>query len=370
MSLNVHSDPQEPAGGFAFLEVPEGSVSGESASVAIFDAYGGRWLAASEEAGAKIGIGDPHWQAEKHEFGPYSVYAHQGAQWVRVGPEIVNKLEEYLPLKIEVAGRSYDVVWPDDVPPRAGAAVIGGLRPIARQTTEEDGARLVGKMPPAPEPEAVEAEPEMVEESADLTADTVVPVQDPSTSETSRSGGLLVLLMLILVLSAAGAAAWYFWPSAEVVAVVEPEPDPEPEPEPQPVVTPAPEPSPPQNPCTADALRAITSGFAGIETALRGCGAGVSPELALSFVQEYAAQENGAALMMIGTLYDAAEEDADIETEIGLTFEPDDARAAEYYSRAMAAGAQGAAERLQATCSRLQNDASTLARGAFDDYCG
>lgn len=367
MSLTVHSDPQEPAGGFAFLELPDGSVSGDSVTVAIFDAYGERWLAASEEAGARIAIGDPHWQAEKHSFGPYSVYAHQGAQWVRVGPEIVNKLEEYLPLKIEVAGRSFDVVWPDDVPPRAGAASIGGLRPIERSTVAEDTTRLVGKVPPAPEPEPADAEPEVVEESADLTADTVVPpVQDPNSSETSRSGGLLVLLLLILFVSAAGAAAWYFWPDADTVAVAEPEPEPEPEP----VVAPTPAPAPPQNPCSADALRAITGGFAGIETALRGCGAGVSPELALSFVQEYAAQGNGAALMLIGTLYDAAEQDADIEGEIGLNFDPDDARAAEYYSRAKDAGAPEAAARLQATCARLQNDASTLARGAFDDYCG
>ena len=122
MSLTVHPDPQEPAGGFAFLELPDGSLTEESVTVAVFDAYGERWLAANEEVGARVGIGNPHWQAERFAFGPYTVYHHEGADWVRIGPEIVNKIEEYAPLRIEVGGAGYDVSWPDDVPPRALAA--------------------------------------------------------------------------------------------------------------------------------------------------------------------------------------------------------------------------------------------------------
>jgi hypothetical protein len=367
MSLTVHSDPQEPAGGFAFFEVPEGSVSGETVPVAIFDAYGERWLAASEEAGERIGIGDPHWQAERFEFGPYAVYSHQGAQWVRVGPEIVNKLEEYLPLKIEVAGRSYDVVWPDDVPPRAGAAVLGGLRPIARENAQQEGSRLVGKVTTPPETEVDTAT--TTDESQALTDETVVmPVQDLQSSETSRSGGLLVVLLLILALSAAGAAAWFFWPDSEPMAQSEPAPAPEPAPEP--AVVAAPEPAAASDPCTAEALRGTEGGYAAIEAALRGCGASVSPDLALSFVEEFAARDEGAALLLLGTLYDAVEEDPQIESDIGLRFDPDDARAAEYYARARDAGEAAAAARLEATCGRLRNDTSTLARGAYDDFCG
>ncbi|MEX0282137.1 MAG: hypothetical protein AB3N13_13220 [Arenibacterium sp.] len=369
MSLTVHSDPQAPAGGFAFLELPEGSTGDAQVSVAIFDAYGERWLAASEEAGARIGIGNPHWQAEKHEFGPYAVHAHQGALWVRVGPEIVNKLEEYLPLKIEVAGRSYDVVWPDDVPPRAGAAVIGGLRPISRETPVDHTTRLVGKLPNPPEGDPAEPETPVEDDVDNSTAKTVLPpVEEPNTSETSRSGGLLVLLMLILFLSAAGAAAWFFWPEAETGAIAEQEQ--EPRAQPDPVVAQAPQPVPPGNPCTAEALREVSDGFAGIETALRGCGADVAPDVAFVFVEEFATAGDGRALLLLGTLYDATEEDAEIETEIGLDFEPDDSRAAEYYARARDAGAPAAGARLQATCERLQNDPSTLARGAYDAYCG
>lgn len=127
MSLKVHPDPQEPAGGYAFLELPEGSLPDDRVSVSVFDAFGERWLSRADASAGKT-----NWQTVPVEFGPYEVHRHQGADWVRLGPEIVDRLEEYAPLLFTVAGRSHDVIWPDDISPRARAAVLGALQPVRR----------------------------------------------------------------------------------------------------------------------------------------------------------------------------------------------------------------------------------------------
>ena len=143
MTLVVHPDPQEPAGGYAFFELPKRSLMGELAPVAIFDASGERWLGPAPEGAVPVEPGP--WQGDRHSFGPYQVYRHEGADWVRVGPEIVNRLEEYQPLKITVGMEEYSVTWPDDVPPRAGAAALGGiLIPMALDRMNIDPALASG----------------------------------------------------------------------------------------------------------------------------------------------------------------------------------------------------------------------------------
>lgn len=363
MTVNVHPDPQEAAGGYAFLELPGGTLNGDTVTVAVFDAYGERWLAAAEAPGARIGVGDPHWQAERFEFGPYTIYRHEGADWVHIGPEIVNKVEEYAPLRLSVGGKDYPVTWPDDVPPRAGAAVLGGIQPVARPATEAAASRLVGRVEP------------------DATADTVVPVPPPHPApaaaaqpgpelakvEPMRSGFLLPLLLVLLIFFA-GASAWWFWPkdkATEVAAV--PAPSPKTAPTSQAVSAPVPEPA--GAPCSLDELEALAD-FASADAALRACGKDVSPDTTLQVIESHAARGDGEALFLIGTLYDGEILDARMETLIGLTFEPDIARAVEYYSRAAKAGSAKAPTVLAATCARLKEAAATLARGAYDDFCG
>ena len=162
MTLVVHPDPQEPAGGFAFLELPDGSLQGDTTTVAVFDAYGERWLRQAVARNDR----DLNWQTERFEFGPYRIYRHEGADWVRIGPEIVNWIEEYAPLRIAVGGAAYNVIWPDDVAPRARAAELGDIRPVARPrpvvATPAPAPRPASAPEPAPDPEA-------------LTADTVPP---------------------------------------------------------------------------------------------------------------------------------------------------------------------------------------------------
>lgn len=345
MTLVVHPDPQEPAGGYAFFELPRGSLPMDTAPVAIFDAYGERWLAAPPEGG-QVPVEPGPWNNDRHTFGPYTVYRHDGADWVRVGPEIVNRLEEYQPLRITVGFEEYAVTWPDTVPPRAGAAVLGGIRAVARPAARADGPQLVGRPAIPPEPEPEEPEEILEEDEEEDFEDTLVP-----PPPVAARGRFWLPALLLLLLIAGGAAAWWFWPRGAATAL----------PDIAPVSA---------ETCTAQALGAVSGGFAGVGAALRGCGREVSPDLALQLAEDFAARDDPAALYLLGVLYDGETLDARIENLIGLTFAADDARAAEYYNRATSAGSQDAPAALAATCARLQGAQSTLARGAFDDFCG
>ncbi|GHF63566.1 hypothetical protein [Seohaeicola zhoushanensis] len=361
MTLNVHPDPQEKAGGYAFLELPGGTLRGDNVNVAVFDAYGERWLAAAEAPGARIGIGDPHWQSERFEFGPYPVYRHEGADWVHIGPEIVNKVEEYAPLRLSLGGRDYDIAWPDDVPPRAGAAVLGGIRPVARPVKETETAPLVGRAEPAQAEETVVAPP-----PRPAPAPKPEPKPDPAPVRTTKRPNLWLPLLLLLLLAAGGAAAWWFWPRkepTETAAAAEPAPAPAPQPV---AATP---PAPKGEPCALATLAAIPD-FPAADAALRQCGKDVTPDTALEVIEAHAAKDDPGALLLIGTLYDENSIDPRIETLIGLTFAPDIARAVEYYARAAKAGSTAAPAKLADGCKRLQGADATLAKGAYDDYCG
>ncbi len=335
MSLRVHPDPQEPAGGYAFLELTAGSLPDGAQRVAVFDAFGERWLARASDAGAYAGIGEAHWQTERYEFGPYEVHRHDGADWLRIGPEIVNQLGEYAPLRITLAGQTHEVIWPDTVPPRAGAAVLGGLQPVGRKQAEITDNRVGTVEMDRPETDEI-ALPERPD----------APAEVPQERDTDPKRARLWLLPVLLVaLVIAAALAWYFWPE------------------------PAPEVADRNAPCSRETLAATTGGFAAIADAIRACGADVPPDIALSLVEEAATRDDPDALLLFGMLYDGESLDPRIETLTGLTFADDPAQAVEYYARAVNAGSGAAAENLSKTCERLAGDSATLAKGAYDDFC-
>ncbi|MDK3075220.1 hypothetical protein QO034_19205 [Sedimentitalea sp. JM2-8] len=334
MTLTVHPDPQERAGGYAFLQLPAGSLPEGATTVAVFDAYTERWLASSDAPGAQIGIGDANWQSERVDFGPYDVQRGKGGDRLRIGPEIVNKLQEYAPLRLVVGDRGFDVSWPDTVPPRAGAAVLGGLQAVARERRPAENERFVGKVRTEPVPDAPGPAP--------------IP-EDLSGDDTGTRTGSLILPILVLVLALlAGLAAWIFWPGDTERTAENP---------------------PQENPCSLSALQAIGGGFGNAEQAIRSCGADVSPDTVLRLVEDAAAGQDGAALLLFGKLYDKEILHDPIETGIGLRFDDDPAQAAEYYFRAAQAGSGEAHERLAQTCLRLAGSDATLDKGAYNDYC-
>lgn len=349
MSLIVHPDPQQPAGGFAFLELPGGSLPDGTVRVAVREVLEDRWLGPSEPEDAPVEVGNASWQPDRYEFGPYEVHRHDGADWVRIGPEIVNKLEEYTPVKFDVAGMTHDVTWPDDVPPRAVTATRGAIQTIVKPVParRDDDAAFLDKLrtraePPPPPPTAETGEDET----------TLVP--EPSTDATN---GRLPYLLFLFVALLVGAGLWYVFfrdktdPNGGVVTGKD-------------TVTIA-----DQEACGFDRLRAIPGGFAAIADAIRGCGAAVSADTALRLVEDSAEKDDPDALLLFGTIYDVDELDPKIENLIGLTFEDDPARATEYYGRAAAAGSQAAADRLERSCARLSVLETTLAKGAYDDFC-
>ena len=333
MSLSVHPDPQHPAGGFAFLELHGGALPDAPVPVAVQEAFGGRWLAPQGDAGQ----GGPVWQGTRHDFGPYEVHRHDGADWVRIGPEIVDRIEEYTRLRIAVGAQAADVTWPDDVPPRAGAAVSGAIRTVLP-------APRPAAAPPSPAPPEIAGTVERDAPGEPAEADEPLPRSAPRSRAWLAAGLVLALLL-------AGLGAWVFFPRDD--------------------------PAPPRSEvgaavpdrCTWPALSALSGGFGTVEQAIRDCGADVSPDTALRLIETAAARGDSRALLLFGTLYDGTELDARIEKLTGLTFEDEPARAAEYYARALAAGSKPAKDRLSAICARLAGSVLTLDKGAYDDYC-
>lgn len=337
MSMRVHPDQQEPAGGYAFLELEAGSLPDGAQRVTVFDAFGERWLALPDDTDTSGGIAEAHWQTEQYEFGPYEVYRHDGADWVRIGPEIVNQLSEYAPLRFTVAGQTHDVTWPDNVPPRASAAELGGLQPVGRKQVEIIDRRVGAVEMDNPEDDEI-----VVPERP------VAPVEEQEELDIEQERGRSWTLPLLLAALVIGVIlAWFFWPEPEPArAVVEQ-----------------------AEPCTRETLAATKGGFVGIADAIRVCGSDVQPDTALSLVEEAAAADDPDALLLFGTLYDGESLDPRVENLTGLTFADDPAQAVEYYARAVKAGSSAAAENLSKTCERLADDDATLARGAYDDFC-
>ena len=329
--ISVRPDPAHPRGGHAVLALAESAVAGETTQVAVYDNYSERYL------------GEAGWQPTKVLFGPYQITREGGEARLVIGPEIVNQIEEYANVRLEVGNTSHDVAWPDEVVPAPGAAKIGGILAAGAKDDTPKGTLTaqmpVDETPPKPEP----------------TPLTHEPIPEPEEEKRSKSG-LMIGLLVLVALAAAGA---YWFLSAE-----EPEQIAEPEPieEPAPVVVTA------DDPCTAEALRAL-EGFDAQLTALRGCGSKASADAALGVVERAAASGSAEALTLFGTVYDGQASAAVIEEQIGLTFGDIPATAAEYYSRAVAAGSEDAATRLQDLCTRMADMTDTLARGAVADYC-
>jgi len=218
------------------------------------------------------------------------------------------------------------------VPPRAGAAVLGGLQSTARTVVKDAGAALVGKpVEPEPEPEVLEA----LEDS--------VPVHPPVHPPVPRKRSFLLPLLVVLFLIGAIVAAWALILRDDTPVEL-------------------------ADPCTRLALIAL-DGFSATEKAIRACGDAVSPDTVLKIVEDGAQQNDPDALLLFGTLYDGAQEDGRIEKLIGLSFDHDAAKAVEYYARAVTAGSDVARARLKATCAQLAGSQETLAKGAYDDFC-
>ncbi len=324
MSLELHADPQHRAGGYGFLELPERSLP-ETVKIAVQDAYSERWLNPSPEQ--RVTVGEANWQPERHAFGPYQVLRHDGADWVRIGPEIINKIEEYTAVRFEVNGQTHNVVWPDTLSPLAGAAALGGLQ-------------VTPQVVPVQEPELKSPPPQEHVE---------IPVTKSVSQPKERSSKRWIWILILLVVLGAAALAWkLFGGEATPKAAPLDRSD---------------------TACNFETLSALPD-FDARNASMRECGKDISPDVVLRIIEDASKAGNADALLLFGTLYDEDELDPRIEVLIGLTFADDPARAVYYYAQAQAAGSKEAGTRLEGACKRLTGSTQTLEKGAFDDFCG
>jgi hypothetical protein len=357
--IHIRPDPGHPHGGYAEITLPADKAPGDTVEVAVFDNYSERYL------------GDEGWQATRDAFGPYTVQRDGANARLVIGPEIVNRIEEYANVRLEVGDAAQDIGWPEEIVPAPGAARIGGI--LSARTTERDTGPALAVRLDDPQPEDAPAEPAPSEPAStenEAGADTADspggPRETPDVTAPAGGNGpggrWLWLAALLLV--AAGGVGWYLMQDRSEPTAETTPPDPE-----EPIQTASPEPETAPAPCSLELLQAV-SGFADQAAALRECGGEVSPDTALTILEGAAADGDADALLLFGEIYDADTTRPVIEGTIGLTFSDNPATAADYYSRAAEAGSAQAHDRLSTLCERLEGMSDTLARGAFNDHCG
>ena len=346
--IEIKPDPQRPRGGYAQILV-EGVAGAENAAeVAVYDSYQQKWL------------GPDGWQPGRATLPARQTSLEGTTLRVIVGPDVVNQIEENTPVRIEVAGGSWDTYWPEDINHGPEIALEGDLGGTgARPAPAEPRAAKMPEAPvPTPEPDVSDATDD---DDADMAeADATAAMAGADADAPPRKSALVpILLVVLLLLAAAGGGAWYYLNSQDdappVVAAL-----------PEPVVTQQPRPTGPA--CAIEDFASL-AGFSAVLDKMRGCVGDMSPDAALSLVERAAGAGDAEALSLFGALYDGEVTEDGLETEMGLTFTDDPARAAGYYARAALAGAQDGQSRLDGVCTRLSTATDTLSAGAFQDYC-
>ncbi|MFZ1726970.1 MAG: hypothetical protein WAU13_09985 [Albidovulum sp.] len=346
MVLRVSPDPAHPTGGYALFETPADTVTGDEVLISVFDTYSERYL------------GETDWQATSVDFGPYAVERSGDTVKIKVGPEIVNQIEEYSALRISLNGKKWNVDWPDDVIQLPGAARIGPIYSPGEKSAALGPDNLVGTRTEKPN------EPLTDKDHEDSASAAPVVAENPAAG--SRKALWLGLAVLIAALVAA--AAWYYLTQMEPAPAPQTPPVTEPSPEPAPETPPVPE--TPSNPCAPDAIAALgDQAFTAIQSQLATCGTAVSPDAALKLIETAADRNDPAALEAFAEFYDADEATNPIESVIGLHFDDTPAIAAEYYARAKEAGSETAPAKLDRLCQRMAGSPDTLAKNAVKEYC-
>lgn len=361
--IEVRPDPAHPRGGYAVLEFDVSEVAEDSVSITVFDLY------------KELYLGQAGWQPEQQRFGPYPVQKSGARGQVVIGPEIVDKIEEFSTVRLALGKFSADVGWPDDIVQSPKAATSdSAIKVSSAQTPAEVSAPIKMKTVQdtadeeqnAEEPEAEEEslqteETDAQNEGVSFHTEAGADYEDEDYAEEEQRSKLPVILGALIVAAVVAAAAFFFLSADEPVA--------EPGPVPPPVETPPPVAAAP-DPCSDSELAAAASrSFSDLGTALRGCGGAVSPDVALGLLEAAVADGDADALAFFGTLYDVSQTDTVIEEEIGLTLGDDPARAAEYYARARDAGSSEAPDLLAGACRVLLLRTDTLSISAREDYC-
>lgn len=229
MPILVRKDPTRRLGGWAIISFPGRAPSGLTVII--------------ERDGGTEFLGPHGWQSAPHQSDPYKVEASPEGAFVRVGPEIVNHLEPYMPVTIKLpeAGLEETLSWPDEVIPSPDAFEGGGvqgdafLMPQAPHLRQD---RPPEPLPPEPEPPAPPPPPaQTFVDPLDAPVEPEKVPPPPVDTPARRASPLPWVLLVLLLLSGAGVAGYLYWEEitefVEEVAVLPASLDPEPEPEPE-----------------------------------------------------------------------------------------------------------------------------------------
>lgn len=339
--IDIKPDRNRPRGGFAEITVSV-SDTGDNHEVTVFNSFLQKWL------------GPSGWQPNQHSFAPRQISQDGDQLRLIIGPDVVNQIEEDTPVKIGIGNASFDTYWPDDINHGPDVALEGDLAGTGAKAQAAQAKPMVKRAEPEPEPE-----PAPVIEDVDTPEIEPEPIEDEEVTvdpepRKGRAGKLMWAIALIPILIA---GAWLFLQNQTTA----------PADKTLPKITEIPAVA---SKCDAAKLTELAAeGFGEVAAQIRLCGAEVSADDALGFIERAAASNDGAALSLFGALYDTQVADEAIEDKIGLTFGDDPARAAEYYDRAVQAGNAKASERLTAVCRRLLLKNDTLSQSAHEDYC-
>lgn len=363
--IQVLPDENERAGGYGFVVFPDNGIDPENPlTIEIFETFGGRWLGRSASDGSRMSIGDANWQTDPHAFGPYPIKVENGSVSVRIGPEIINKVPEYTHCRIKVAGLSADLIWPDNVIPRAGAAALGGLKTIARPMAVE--------APTTQPAQPIDQAPTLDMQPADTP---------PISSAPVAKKNYWPILVLLSLLGVVVITALFFFkndaremsdpvdaPETMTVAAAPSQQDPAPTELVMPAVT-SEVGQPAQDACDLGFLTQSANGIGALYPLLEACSAQLSADEVFDILETARAAGDPDALLRFGYLYDPMIDDPVLEAELALGAPANLPQAVEYYSQAKAKGSTDANAVLREACERLDDDASTLSQGAYNDFC-
>lgn len=325
MEIQLLPDPEHFAGGYAVLQFTSDG-SDVSVELMIRDLRKDLWLTPGG------------WRTEQSAAGVFEVIdAGGGWRQIRLRPDVVDQIDPDSYLEIRIRSGTARAIWPDSIhhSPQEVSPVI--FDPVDRPdpvltgkptTDDPDGSSPVPESRPKPPPQPTSPK-------------TEVPEDEPKKPQPKRNPLLLVLLVVI-VMAAAAYLAWQIFG----------------------------QPTPPEEEassadCSEEGFRGRWSdSFEDQFAALGDCLGEVSGTTALRVLDSGVAAENPDALYIYAQLYDGTE-----STGIPVTFEPNLARATEYYARAKAAGKADAAIDLERVCTELSPEEDLLHESVFADYC-
>jgi hypothetical protein len=356
-AIRACPDPSYPRGGYALLWLSATGALPAQVTLSVRNAFSGQWLGRGETGpGGVVRIGEAHWQADALPFGPYPVEQGDSGPFVRVGPEIVNPLEDGTRVELHLGPITQTLVWPDDILPRLGPALGGGVEAIARPLPATGGRLIATRAPDAvPDPDAVAPVADGVPADHPVDPDPagIEPDADPD-EPVQRGGRVWPLLALIAVLLVFLAALWWWLGDPQDSAGAP--------------GSPAARIEAPAGGCTLAGITAAGTEFRARVRALVGCGDLIPADDVFQLLDVTAREGDAEALLELGGLYDATASSI-FRQHYGIDLGDDPARAADYYARARDAGAAAAEARLAATCRRLASRTDILSREARLAHC-